>query len=353
MRKVIFLKAIIMAGGEGTRLKPVSGDTPKPMVSLCGRPVMEHIVRLLAKNGIRDICAALKYRPEEIEGYFGNGEAFGVSMQYRIEAEALGTAGGVKNCEDFYGNEDFLVISGDAACDFELGAFIKEHEKHSPAVSIALYPHSEPLRYGLALCDGESCVRSFIEKPDWAHVVTNLVNTGIYIISPRAMELVPKGEKKDFAKDLFPLLLENGEKILGIPCDGYWCDIGTPKSYYECCADALSGKLTLDLAGGFEAQKNADNSSVSRKDKGGAAASVSCRDRARLMSSVSKSFMDMGADFSDGFRIRGDDYELRIAPSPDIAALRIFAAAGSSEQSKELAFSAAAFVKELEKRLDN
>lgn len=347
------LKAIIMAGGEGTRLKPVSGDTPKPLVNLCGRPVMEHIVRLLKKNGITDICAALKYRPEEIEAYFENGEKFGVNMQYRIEKDALGTAGGVKNCADFYGNEDFLVISGDSACDFDLKALINEHRKHSPAVSIALYPHSDPLRYGLALCDGESWVRSFIEKPDWPHVVTNLVNTGIYIISPSAMELVPEGKSFDFAKDLFPVLLKNGEQIFGSPCDGYWCDIGTPKSYYECCADALSGRLSIDLAGGFEEQKKPDSSSNSCGNDGRISSSVNCRDRARLMSAVSKTFMDMGADFSDGFCLRGDGYELKIEPNPDIASLRIFAAANSTEQSKELAFSAASFIEELEKRLDN
>lgn len=342
-----------MAGGEGTRLKPVSGDTPKPLVPFCGRPVMEHIVRLLRKNGITDICAALKYRPEEIENYFAGGENFGVKMQYRIETEALGTAGGVKNCEDFYGKDDFLVISGDAICDFDLRSLIDAHEKHSPAVSIALYPHSEPLRYGLALCDGESCVRSFIEKPDWAHVVTNLVNTGIYIISPRAMELVPKGKSFDFAKDLFPALLEKDELIYGFPCDGYWCDIGTPKSYYQCCADALDGKLSIDLCGGFEEQKTPEKASSDRQDGNYISEGVNCRDRARLMSSVSKTFMDMGADFSDGFCLKGDGYELRIEASPDMEALRILASANSVEQSKELAFSAASLLKELEKRLDN
>lgn len=347
------MRAIIMAGGEGKRLKPVSGDTPKPLVPFCGRPVMEHIVRLLKNNGITDICAALKYRPEDIEGYFGNGESFGVNMQYRTEREALGTAGGVKNCEDFYGDEDFLVISGDAICDFDLKTLINTHEKHSPAVSIALYPHSEPLRYGLALCDGESCVRSFIEKPDWAHVVTNLVNTGIYIISPRAMELVPVGEKFDFAKELFPLLLDRNELIYGIPCDGYWCDIGTPKSYYQCCVDALEGRINLELCGGFEQSDKPENESEKRSDNELGTASVSCRDRARLMATVSKTFMDMGADFSDGFRLKGEDYELRIEASPDIEALRILASANTAEQSEELAFSAAELLKALEKRLEN
>ena len=121
------MKAIIMAGGEGKRLKPVTGDMPKPLVPLCGRPVMEHIILLLKKYGITDICAALKYRPDDIKSYFGSGERLGVSMTYRVETEALGTAGGVKNCEDFYGDGDFLVISGDAACDIDLTKLISEH----------------------------------------------------------------------------------------------------------------------------------------------------------------------------------------------------------------------------------
>ena len=156
------MKAIIMAGGEGKRLKPVSGDTPKPLVPLCGRPVMEHIILLLKKHGITDICAALKYRPEEIGNYFGSGEGLGVSIQYRVETEALGTAGGVKNCADFYGNEDFLVISGDAACDLDLTQLITEHRRQRPAATLALYPHPEPLRYGLALCGRDGLIRSFI-----------------------------------------------------------------------------------------------------------------------------------------------------------------------------------------------
>ena len=225
------MKAIIMAGGEGKRLKPITGSTPKPLVPLCGRPVMEHIILLLRRHGITDICAALKYRPDDIKNYFGSGEKLGVRLEYRVEQNALGTAGGVKNCADFYGSEDFLVISGDAACDIDLSKLIAEHQRRSPAATIALCPEPEPLRYGLALCDREGFIRSFIEKPDWRHVVTNLVNTGIYIISPRAMEHVPENEEFDFAKDLFPRLLDEGEKLLGVPCDGYWCDIGTPKSY--------------------------------------------------------------------------------------------------------------------------
>lgn len=341
------MKAVIMAGGEGTRLKPVSGDTPKPLVPLCGRPVMEHIVLLLKKHGITDICCTLKYRPQEIENYFCNGEKFGVAMQYRVENEALGTAGGVKNCEDFYGDEDFLVISGDAICDFDLSDFIQQHEKRRPAVSIALYPHPEPLRYGLALCDKDSCIHSFIEKPDWRRVVTNLVNTGIYIISPRAMKNVPRGKVFDFAKDLFPLLLENNEKLFGYVADGYWCDIGTPKSYYQCCVDALEDRLCIEKRGGFESvPPEAD------EEDDGEGERVICRDRARLMDSVSAVFMDMGADFDNGIHLKGTDFELSVYPLPHTAALCIRSNAQDAELAKELSSSAAAMIKELEKRLD-
>ncbi len=343
------MKAIIMAGGEGTRLKPVTGDTPKPLAMLCGRPIMEHIILLLKKHGITDICAALKYRPDDIKNYFGSGKQLGVHLEYRVEQTALGTAGGVKNCKDFYGDEDFLVISGDAACDFDLGKMIAAHKSRKGAAAIALFPEAEPLRYGLALCGRDGFIRSFIEKPDWSRVVTNLVNTGIYILTPRAMELVPDGKEFDFAKDLFPALLEKGERLLGFPADGYWCDIGTPKSYYECCTDALSGRLKLELAGGFEKAAEPEH----QKARSGMENSdLPCSDRARLMDSISCAFLGLGADYSDGFLYRGEDYELRISAMPDSAAVRISANAADAETAKELISSASALVAELEKRLD-
>ena len=344
------MKTVIMAGGEGKRLKAISGEAPKPMVMLCGRPVMEHIVLLLKKHGLSDICAALKYRPEVIKEYFGSGEKLGVNIQYRVEEKALGTAGGVKNCADFYGDEDFLVLSGDAVCDLDLTQLISEHRKQKSAVTLALYPHPEPLSYGLALCGVDGSVRSFIEKPDWAKVVTNLVNTGIYVISPRVMELVPENTEYDFAKDLFPELMRRGEKLLGVTPDGYWCDIGTPKSYYECCADALSGKVSLSLSGGFESACACERGCERASRSGGI--DVSCRDRARLMDRVSSVFLDMGAELSDGFILRGDGYELRINALPETAALRISASAGSAELASELCFSASELVKELENRLE-
>ena len=208
------MKAIIMAGGFGTRLRPAIGDRPKPMADILGRPIMEHILRHLKNCGFDEVCAAVKYRAGDIIGHFGDGSALGIELQYRIEDAPLGTAGAVKNCADFYGDEDFLVISADAACDFRLDELMQAHKKSGAALSIALHRNSEPLRFGLALPDADGRVRAFIEKPDWPRVVTDMVNTGIYVISPRVMDMVPLEREYDFGKELFPLLLRRGEKYI-------------------------------------------------------------------------------------------------------------------------------------------
>ena len=296
------MKAVIMAGGEGTRLKAVTGDMPKPMVPLLGRPMLEHIINLLKKHGFTDICAALRYRAGDIESYFGDGSRFGVRIRYRVEHEALGTAGGVKNCAGFYGGDDFLVISGDAACSFDLMGLYRRHQQADAAVTIALYPNAEPLQYGLVLQDRQGFVQHFIEKPDWEHVVTDLVNTGVYIVSPRAMAYVPDDQPFDFAKDLFPLLLAAHEPILGVPMDGYWCDVGTPLSYYRCCVDALEGRLLLNLPEQFrpgsapEVEDMPDDADFTEE--------CPCESRAELMGALSELMLDMGADYSDGLRLR-------------------------------------------------
>jgi len=234
-----------MAGGKGTRLRPICDLMPKPMTELLGKPLLEHLTQLLKINGFTDLCVTLGHKPECITQYFGDGKQFGVSMQYKIEEEPLGTAGGVRSCIDFIDNNDFLVISGDAACDFDLGYLSAEHKRHGAMVTMALYPHSEPLPYGTVLTDRNGKVINFVEKPSWEKVVTDLVNTGIYIVSPEILKLVPPNAPFDFARDLFPLMAEKGYDIVGIPMQGYWCDIGNSKSYLQCCLDALEGKLRI------------------------------------------------------------------------------------------------------------
>lgn len=332
------MKAVIMAGGEGKRLKAVSGDSPKPMVPLLGRPMLEHILLLLREQGFDEVCMTLRYRAQEIKEHFGDGSGLGMSIQYRMEQEPLGTAGGVKNCADFYGSEPFLVISGDAACDFRLRALMDRHREEKAAVTLALHKSSSPLSYGLAVTDGSGQVRCFIEKPDWARVVSDTVNTGIYIIDPKVMDLVPTGKPFDFARDLFPLLLGRGEKLLGLEMEGYWCDVGSPLSYYQCCVDALEGRLKLQMGELFAASTGPKDGSD--KAENGESTDCPCRDRAALMGALSRSLMDMGADYSDGIRLRGRGYRLHISPLASRSAVRIAVEAEDAEFARRLAFSA-------------
>lgn len=339
------MKAVIMAGGEGRRLRAVTGERPKPLVPLLGRPIMEHIILLLKKHGYTDICAAVKYRAEDIISAFGDGSALGVSLSYREETEPLGTAGGVKNCEDFYGGEDFLVISGDAACDFDLAEMMRRHKEKNAAVTLALCRHSSPLSYGLTVTDETGLVRAFVEKPDWARVVSDRVNTGIYIISPAVMELVPENEPFDFAKGLFPLLLEKGMPIQGLMMDGYWCDVGDPLSYYRCCVDALEGKLDIDIPESFRPGRP-----VREMPRPGEGYTLEqpCRSRAALMGALSQAMLEMDADYSDGIRLRRPHYSMHLFPVSNRSAIRIAVQSQNMEFASKLALS----IKDLAEILD-
>ena len=338
------MKAVILAGGLGTRLRPVTGEHPKPMVPLLGRPVMEHIVELLRQNGYTHICAALHYRAGEIMAHFGDGRKFGVELEYRIETENLGTAGSVKNCRDFYKDEDFLVISGDAACDYDLGLLMQVHKERGAAATLALSAEKIPLRYGLAVTDSEGRIRSFIEKPSWPRVVTDLVNTGIYVLSPAAMERVPDGPF-DFGRDLFPKLLKEGAALYGQVMRGYWRDIGTPQDYYRCCADALDGKLRLTPGAAFQL---AGRPEIADEDEEGYVLSCDCEDRARLMGTLSELMLDLGASFDDGIRLSGKDFELHISPSAVRSAVRIAVRAEDAELARALCLSAKDVAEKLE-----
>jgi mannose-1-phosphate guanylyltransferase/phosphomannomutase len=245
--EVAIMKAIIMAGGEGTRLRPLSANKPKPMVELLDRPVLEHILGLLKKHGVTEACLTLKYLPQMITAYFGSGERFGISLDYRIESQALGTAGGVLNCADFIGDEDFIVISGDCVCDLDLRALMDFHrEKHAEA-TLALYSHEEPCEYGLVVTEEDGRIARFVEKPAWDHVLTDQVNTGIYVLHPSVLEEIPKGRPYDFGRDLFPQLLAEKRGMYGLNLTGYWCDVGCVGAYMTCCRDMLGGGIKAEM----------------------------------------------------------------------------------------------------------
>ncbi len=241
------MKAIVMAGGEGTRLRPLTEGRPKPMVELLGKSVLQRTVEHLKRYGFTDICFTLRYLPESVISEFGDGGELGVRIEHRVEREPLGTAGSVRACRDFIGEEDVLILSGDAVCDFDLGKIRSFHSEHGAEATLALYRHPEPTAFGLVLTDGEGRVTGFSEKPDWDRVLTDRVNTGIYVLSPGAVDLIPEGREYDFGRDLFPRMLREGRGLWAAAAEGYWCDMGSPEAYLRCCVDLIAGRADIDL----------------------------------------------------------------------------------------------------------
>jgi len=240
------VKAVIMAGGEGTRLRPVSINEPKPMARLLDNPALEYILQLLEKNGVTEACLTLKFMPETIIDYISGRR--GIKLHTSIEREALGTAGSVRACAEFIGEDDFLVISGDCVCDFDLRDMIAFHKAKMAEATIALYEHPEPLEYGLVVTREDGRIAEFIEKPPWEGVVTNTINTGIYILSPALFNnKVPPGKKYDFGKAFFPAILAENRGLYGMAQKGYWCDIGSPEAYRRCAIDMLEGRVKVNI----------------------------------------------------------------------------------------------------------
>jgi mannose-1-phosphate guanylyltransferase / phosphomannomutase len=242
------MKAVVMAGGEGTRLRPLTSNQPKPMVPIVGKPCMEHIIDLLRKHGFDDVIVTLAFMPQAIRGYFGDGEAYGVSIRYSVEESPAGTAGSVKLAEEAL-DETFLVISGDALCDIDLGALVRFHRQRGAMVTIGLKSVPNPLEFGIVVTDGEGRIERFLEKPSWGQVFTDTINTGIYVLEPEVLRHVPTDEPHDFSKELFPLLLEMGRPLYGYVCDGYWQDIGNLDQYRQANIDALDERVRLSIPG--------------------------------------------------------------------------------------------------------
>lgn len=242
------MKAIIMAGGFGTRLRPLTMNLPKPMVPMMNRPMMEHIVRLLKKHGFTDITSLLYFHPDAIISYFGDGDAFGINMSY-IKAEAdFGTAGSVRNATEQMGiNERIVIISGDVLTDFDLTAAIKYHDDKKAKATIVLTHVKNPLQFGVVMSDEQGNITRFLEKPSWGEVFSDTINTGIYILEPEAFEQIPYKKEFDFSKDLFPSLLPQAGTLAGYVASGYWRDIGNLQEYHEAHMDVLSGLVKIEL----------------------------------------------------------------------------------------------------------
>lgn len=240
------MKAVIMAGGEGSRLRPLTCDRPKPMVPVMNVPIMEHIIQLLKKHGFRDIAVTLQYLPEQIKDYFGDGSRLGVKLHYYTEDSPLGTAGSVKNAESFL-DETFLVISGDALTDIDLTKALGFHRKKKGLATLVLTRQETPLEYGVVITDEKDRITRFLEKPAWSEVFSDMVNTGIYVLEPTVFRYIEAETKFDFSKDLFPLLMEKGYDLFGHVSTGYWCDVGNLEQYQQAHIDFLRGKVSLNL----------------------------------------------------------------------------------------------------------
>ncbi|MFW5976605.1 MAG: sugar phosphate nucleotidyltransferase [Bacillota bacterium] len=240
------MKAVIMAGGKGTRLRPLTCDLPKPMVPIINYPVMEHIIKLLKSHGITDIAVTTYYMPQVIENYFGNGDKWGVNLHYYTEEKPLGTAGSVHNADEFL-DETFVVISGDAMTDFDLHQSIRFHQEKEARGTLVLSKEEIPLEYGVVITDDDGSIVRFLEKPDWGQVFSDTVNTGIYILEPEVFNLYDKGVKFDFSNELFPLMLKNDMGLYGVTLEGYWNDIGNLEEYNNTNFDFLEGKIDLEF----------------------------------------------------------------------------------------------------------
>lgn len=242
------MKAIIMAGGQGTRLRPLTCNIPKPMMPIMGKPVMQYIIELLVKNNIKDIGITLHYLSDDVMNFFGNGKDFNVDIRYYIEETPLGTAGSVKSAEKFL-DDTFIVISGDGLTDIDISKAIAYHKEKGAMATLVLKEVPVPLQYGVVVTDKDGRVNEFLEKPSWSEVFSDKVNTGIYILEPEIFNYYKNNQEFDFSKDLFPILMKNKKSVYGYVTDGYWCDIGSIEQFIDCNFDVLKGLVKINVKG--------------------------------------------------------------------------------------------------------
>src|SRR5499425_2603171 len=238
-----------MAGGEGTRLRPMTANQPKPLQPVVNKPIMDHVLRLLRKHSFDETVVTVQFLASMVRNYFGDGEEFGMSLQYATEDIPLGTAGSVKNAESALRDGPFLVISGDALTDIDLSDLVRFHKDNDALVTVALARVPDPLEFGIVILDDDGKIQRFLEKPTWGQVFSDTVNTGIYVMEPEVLAHVPSAETVDWSGDVFPLLLERGAPVYGWVADGYWEDVGTHEAYHRVQADVLSGKVKAHIDG--------------------------------------------------------------------------------------------------------
>jgi mannose-1-phosphate guanylyltransferase / phosphomannomutase len=243
------MKAVIIAGGFGTRMRPLTYNRPKPVVTVANRPFVIHQIELLKRYGITDIILNLHYLPSNMELILGDGRDFGVKISYSIEKNPLGTAGAVKNAESMFDKEPLIVFNGDILTDIDISELIKFHKKNGARATIALTEVEDPTPYGLVLTDDSGKVSRFLEKPSWEQVTVKNINAGIYVLDPSVFNDVPSDKPYSFERELFPGLLERGEKVYALVSEAYWMDIGSPQKYMQAHKDILNGEVRVNIDG--------------------------------------------------------------------------------------------------------
>jgi mannose-1-phosphate guanylyltransferase len=242
------LTAVILVGGPGTRLQPLTDDRPKSLVPVLNRPVMEHTIAYFKCHGIEDIVLTLSFMPESIRQVFGDGRRYGVRIVYCVEKEPLGTAGAVRNAAEHIGGT-FIVQNGDIFTDLDLADMLAFHRRQKAVATISLSEVEDPSAFGVVVMDGLRKVKSFIEKPPRAEAPSHWINAGTYVLEPEVLEHIPAGQHYMFEKGLFPRILERGLPVYGYPYNGYWLDMGTPQKYFGVNVDMLYARLRSPIAG--------------------------------------------------------------------------------------------------------
>ena len=237
-----------MAGGEGTRLRPLTSNAPKPMLPVANRPMMEHVVNLLKRHGFDEIVVTVAFMANAIKNYFGDGSEFGVTITYANEPTPLGTAGSVRNAADQL-DERFLVISGDVITDIDLTKLVQFHDEREAVATIGLIRVPNPLEFGIVITRDDGTIDRFLEKPTWGQVFSDTINTGIYVLEPSIFDVIPPERAVDFSGEVFPRLLADGRPLYGAVAEGYWEDVGTLEAYLRAHKDVLDERVALDIPG--------------------------------------------------------------------------------------------------------
>ena len=250
------MKAVVMAGGEGTRLRPLTLNRPKPLVPVLNKPIAQHIIEHLREAGVSDIVVTLYYLAEEIEKYFGDGADLGVNLIYSIEDSPLGTAGAVKKAEKYLEDDTFIIMSGDALTDLNVGKALEFHQRKNAEASLILQSVQNPLEFGVVMTGDDGKIIRFLEKPSWGEVFSDTVNTGMYLINPSVFSLMEQGKSYDWSQDIFPQMLQQDRPLFGYVMEEYWTDVGSLEEYRRAQYDMLNGLTSLPISGRCEGPNN-------------------------------------------------------------------------------------------------